>query len=269
MAGFLYFVEGEPKNTADIISEHGLGYALESTCVLSPIPLGATPSGKPGCILADPKRLGDLQPSYRAELQTWQRLKDHWVGFWNEHPPKPTDLEHDKIIPGSLQDGLKLGDGNHWHVPLARQYMQDGTAGSLLPHKLGIDESGEWKMRSVVDRYAAVWELSLNFFDLWQEALVGAIDDGKDSFIFDYDAPQHTAIKLLATNYVISDIEATLLGLLLSDDTAGDIMRAACDCDLALLWIVESKKNEQVSAGLNTDDGAEDCTEVTPQLMPT
>lgn len=272
MAGFLYFVEGEPGNTVhnatEIIAEHGFGYAMDSSCVLSPISLGATPSGKPGCILADPKR--HESPCYRADQQTWQRLRNHWVGYWKDDPPKPSDLERNSLIPGYE---IELGDGNLWRVPLARQYVrthaQNGTFGSQLPHRLAIDESGQWAMGPVVDRYANVWQLSIAFFDLWHAALVAAIESDEDSFVFDFDLPQNTAIKILSANYVISDIESSLLGILLSDDTAGKIMRAACDCDLALLWIVEAKKNERAADGSTIDDGAEDCSVTTPQLAPT
>lgn len=269
MAGFLYFVEGEPRNAIDIIADHGLGHALESTCVLSPITLGATPSGNAGCILDDPKR-HESSPCYRVDQQTWQRLGDLWVGYWKDDPPKPSDLERASLIPGYE---IELGDGNLWRVPLARQYVrtheQNGTFGSQLPHKLAIDQSGQWTMGPVVDRYATVWKLSIGFFDLWHAALLAAIESGDDSFVFDYDAPQHTAITVLSENYAISDIEASLIGLLLSDDTAGKIMRAACDCDLALLWMVEAKKNEQAAAGSIIDDGVEDSSATTPQLVQT
>ena len=79
MSGFLYFVEGEPRNSVDIITEHSLGYALTSGCPLSPIALGATPSGKPGCLMAQ-ETGSNGSFGYRPDTQNWQQYKSHWIG---------------------------------------------------------------------------------------------------------------------------------------------------------------------------------------------
>lgn len=265
MAGFLYFIEGSPKNRVDILKEHKLAYALDTNCQLTPIALGATPSGQPGCLLADASR-HTSPPSFRDDEQSWQRFKNHWVGYWLDNPPRPEELQREKMIPGY---SIELGDGNKWQVPLARQYSNVGEPGSHLPHKLKVNESGEWTVGDVIDRYRDVWSVALEFFDLWHTALREAVEDGRGSFVFDYAHPQSAAIKILSSNYAISDVEASLIGLLLSDDTSGQIMRAACDCDMAMAWILDSKKNDPESGILNTDAGVEDYTPDTPQLSLT
>lgn len=263
MSGFLYFVEGEPRNTADIIADHGLEYALGAGCNLTPIAMGATPGGKPGCLLSDGSRHFKTA-SYRADQQEWQRYKGYWVGFWKDDYPLPVDLECKDMVPGYE---LELGDGNLWRIPLVRQF-DNGQAGSQLPHKLKVNESGDWVVGDILDKYQAVWSLATDFFDLWHESLTEAIEGGNDSFNFDYEQPQRSAIQLLSANYAICDVEASLLGLLLSNDTAGAIMRTACDCDLALSWIL-AKKNEPAIGGSPIEGGQEDSTENTDLLALT
>ena len=265
MAGFLYFVEGSPENRVDILKQHKLAYALDGNCGLSPIALGATPSGKPGCLLSDSAR-HKSPPTFRADVQSWQRFRNHWVGYYLDDPPRPEELQREKLIPGYT---VELGDGNKWQVPLARQYSHEGEPGSHLPHKLKVNELGVWTVGDVIDRYEDVWSTSVDFFNLWHDALIAAIEDGKDSFVFDHAHPQSASIKILSANYAISDVEASLLGLLLSDDTAGQIMRAACDCDVAMAWILDSKKNEPESETSTSEDGVEDFIRDTPQPLLT
>lgn len=264
MAGFLYFVEGSDLNVANIVSKHNLGYALSANRCHSPIKLGATPSGSPGYILCDSSK-HSVSPVYQEVKQEWQQVYDLWVGYWKDDPPQPTDLELEKQIPGYE---IELGDENKWRVPLVRQYIHDEPPGSQLPHRLKIDKDGTWVVGEVLNRYKTIWDLSIEFFDIWHSTLMAALEEEKDSFIVEHDCPQDTAIKILGANYAITSIEASLLGLLLSDDTAGKIMRAACDCDLAMSWILEAKKNETVVDGSPIEDGVEGYSEDMRQHVP-
>ena len=265
MAGFLYFVESKPRNTAEIIAEYDLGYALDPGCVLSPISLGASPSGKPGCLLADGNRVSKV--AFRPKQQTWKHVNGLWVGMLNDDRPTPTDLLRPQMVAGYP---VILGDGNQWIVPLVRQYNHDAEHGSRLPHSRDLDENGNWVKGPVLAKYEHLVELTESFFDRWDVALREAIENKADDFSVDDPEPEKTAVKVLSANYVISDIEVALLRLLQDEgDTAGEIMWAACDCRLALSWILSDKKKEADADGLRIGDGVRDSTKDMPQLMQT
>ena len=100
MAGILYFIEGEPCNIVDAITEHGLGYALDPAhTTLVPIE-SSSPSGKPGFLLADNIANSDGEIMYRGKRQEWRKFRSVWVGYDTENRPTPGDLARLETVRG-------------------------------------------------------------------------------------------------------------------------------------------------------------------------
>jgi len=118
-----------------------------------PIPPGGGVPG-PGVVVAWP-RPGAAQLGYRPEAQTWLpavKCGDlaagrYWVGFWNDSPPTPADLQRPY-----RQAGIRvaLGDGNEWLLPMAKE----------LDHNMVLADDGTWK-----------FEIQRRFHDFYLEHL--------------------------------------------------------------------------------------------------
>lgn len=67
----------------------------------------------------------------------------YWVGFWNDSPPSPEDLERPHCELGSSVD---LGDGNSWMVPCVHNFAKD----------LIRDDDGSWKFE-IQRKHQASW----------------------------------------------------------------------------------------------------------------
>ncbi len=93
---------------------------------------------------------------YNAGEQTWipavangpdgEGKGRYWVGFWNDSPVTPEDLQRPYAHAGPL---VQLGDGNNWRVPEIDQ----------LPHDYIRSDDGSWK-----------FEIQRQYHDLWLES---------------------------------------------------------------------------------------------------
>ena len=94
---------------------------------------------------------------YNAGEQTWipavangpdgEGMGRYWVGFWNDSPVTPEDLQRPYSKPGKT---VELGDGNSWRFPIIGE----------LPRDLILQDDGTWK-----------FELQRQYYDLYLQAL--------------------------------------------------------------------------------------------------
>lgn len=172
------------------------------------------PTGKAGRLHAWRRRPTD-RLHYNAAEQRWVPALPsgdlpggrYWLGFWNDSPPTPGDLQRDYAWPGSA---VTLGDGSDWMVPTPvdlpfdLKFRDDGSLAFVLQrqfHAYGV-EVIQWRQkianRTIVDATAkdliefAIRALSLNYrltpeivaaFDLLntkaaKEVFFGAVSQG-------------------------------------------------------------------------------------------
>lgn len=80
------------------------------------------------------------QIAYRPDQQTWtpavafdgMPAGRYWIGFWNDSPPTPEDLQRDYAYPGAK---VRLGDERQWLLPRAYE----------LPAEMIRADDGTWK----------------------------------------------------------------------------------------------------------------------------
>lgn len=184
MSGFLYYLN-EPKS-AIVVDHRGqqqlaegelravrlldtLSDALEvpKQCVACEVKHG--PDGKPGTILYPvpihgglPARLG-----YDRERQRWESVElrgvrqtpVYWIGWYQDEPPRPADLERRERIRGwEIQDAY----GDAWSIPVARS--PHNPRGSF-PY--AVEYGPDYQPRcGVSGKYRRFWEESARLWDL-------------------------------------------------------------------------------------------------------
>lgn len=246
MPGFLYFAEGD-KPLTDMGQVHNLGlsHAFDSLPQCTMLDRG-TPSGKPGFILSDATTLGSYQPRFFPDQQTWRKFGDVWIGFYNDAKPTPDDLRRTQMLPGVE---LELCDGNKWTVPVVYIYEGNGLQPNL-PRFLDLDETGRCVPGPVMDQYRDLAQCVENFWDAWETAYQTALQNDNQQFVVSFDTVNEDAARVLAANYHVSLREIVALHLFQIGQTAGDVLRVACDCDTAALFLsyaYQQKKSEQDS----------------------
>ena len=210
----------------------GLGYAFDEVPTVTEIARGHTPTGKPGYLLVDESRMNGFTPQYRPQEQTWRKFGTMAVGFYNDAPPKPKDLERNELLTGRY---ATLSDGNEWIVPII--YVWQGTdRQTKLPKFVDVDEHGNFCEGEVIEKYLPLVERMGPFFDQWCEAVKIAAADG-GTFAVDYKPEDCAAI--LATNYRVGPKELAMGRVLQQDVTAALVIWIACDLKAALDYLIE------------------------------
>ena len=254
MAGLLYYVPKLKHATLAHLADLGLAYAFEKDCT----PRGCRgPDGGDGVILADSSRVPDI--GYYKERQMWLKIPGNSAGAWvgrDKQPVLPADLQRAEILRGHP---VMLGDGQEWHVPIARGWAHDQNNlvwYEALPLKSTIDIHGKWCEGEVVDRYAAIWEVATRWWDQFWAATPEQSGDGDDSrtnpaettIEFDFAGLRDAALVVLSANYRIQAAEVALLGLF-ETGTAQDILQAAIDFPTYLKELKKKEGQEAPAAG--------------------
>jgi len=143
---------------------------------------------------------------FDLEQQKWTKHPNepYWVGFNEDDPPGPDDLERQETVG---RYSAPLGDGNKWMIPTAAGYENDYCP---LPKSRKIDaETGDIQRRPLkkYDRLRMYAD----------EVRQATLDDNADQI----NLERETEILMcaLSTNYRITLLEASLLDLL-TDEAA-------------------------------------------------
>lgn len=241
MGAFLYWLEGEsaPMTRAKLAA-CGLGYAFDAV----PHHLNSSgPGGSRGLLLADEPALAPFLPNYRPEEQSWREAPAKYrppgagrlfIGLYND-APRPTAMEllRKSRLPGS---SVQLADGAHWIVPTVRSVDVAGSQYSPLPSYVRLNASGKPERGDILDSYRAIWEAATPFWDAWYAGFTAALEAGLSDYLVSLDdEPLYDgAATMLAANYRVGPVECDLLQLFATTGHLGDVMRAACDCDVAM-----------------------------------
>lgn len=246
MASFLYFVSTDkPLTNLAAIAELGLSYAFDTMPTVAAIPRGATPNGKPGFLLADESRMNGYSVFYRPKEQTWRTFGDVSIGYYNDSPPTPKELLHQEHLPGRV---ATLADGNDWIVPVI--YLWEGTdKATKLPKFLDVDDDGNFREGSVIEKYLPLVERISPWFDMWVEAAKKAVANDTE-FTVDYK-PEDCAF-ILGHNYRVGPRELAMRRVLQAGVTAAVVLWVACDLNVALDYLVEAS-SEKKSGELTSD----------------
>lgn len=263
---FLYFLSGATRSdlTDGFLEAAGLGYAFGSQTAQYREVIAAGPSGTTGLVGSlSADRLG-----YFVERQTWiphptAKFNDTavWVGVENDYRPKPEQLERPNVLTGK---DIELQDGNLWHAPLIRTYIEPDEAlqtpggyAVTLPRSMGVDSEaaarGEYKLTwdAIDARYAPLLDIAVEYYD-W---FASDGDDEKSVHRMDNaEIMTECAVKVLAANYRIGMAEATLLNLFDSRATyAQSVLNySAIDWDNLSAWLKKNMVNYQSAV----DDGS-------------
>ena len=243
MPGLLYYVPERQHATLADLAELGLAHAFEQD--LSPRKvLGNGPDGGAGVVLADSRRVPDI--GYYADRQEWLKIPGNpvgaWVGRYTDEPVRPKDLARLEILPGHP---VRLGDRQEWQVPIARAWSPGEAQPSwyeALPHRAGLDDAGRWIRGQVADRYRALWDVAVAYWDqFWAAADTAEPVEGGCLITFDFRGLADAAVTVLAANYRLDRAEVALLGLL-EQHTPEEILNAAIDWPTYVEEVIKKKQ---------------------------
>lgn len=232
MSGFLYYTstKAKPSDT--------LGYAFDGGKGTS---RGCTngPDGKSGNVYAPPYQWDGAEHriGYFADKQTWMQEGDWWVGRYNE-PCELSAIEREKQLAGKH---VKLGDGQRWHVPIARSFDHAGQH-VHIPRTF-TRANGEWVYGACSPAYQRLWTATEEHLNKLYESA----GNGKLEVLIE-DALEISVIALQA-NYCVAEAEVALLGLL-NDQACQTILDVVVD--LSGLNQIQKKTDFDTSS---TSDG--------------
>lgn len=162
-----------------------------------------------------------LVPAMRPG-QTWVHVnrrdqQDYWIGYDLASQPDPELLQREHIVHGQEHE---LGDGQIWVCPIVRRK----AVINALPCRWGVDpETGDYA-GTMLPRYNDAW------------LAAGRILNAQTAGEIERPEALELCVQMLAINYRIGLVEASLLGLL--DDTNWKyIWRAATDADFLDEWL--------------------------------
>lgn len=222
---FLYYLPGKEVATIDrdAVRAAGLGDVLRDLLVsasafregvsLAQVHARGPGERRSGVIVAPlpcaapPRRIG-----YYPEAQTWRDCGGYWIGWETAALPGPAELARPAPIDGYE---LLLGDGHVWVAPTLRR----GVACGNLPRAMGLDEAGQFTLR-VLPAFGWAWDLGGEIFD----TVFGAPSIAWEK-AFDL------AVRALSINYRMGPIEASILGLVTTENFQR-LFDAAVDFDL-------------------------------------
>lgn len=276
MSAFLYFLPDQQLPvTREKLIAWGLDYAFDGV----PHHAAASgPDGQRGVLLCDQPRLEPHVPAYRPEEQPWRKVPrepgsdgpEIHVGYYREAKPTIDDLAREEILPGEL---VELCDGHQWQVPLVRQAFPDGSSSSALPAYLDVDDDGQIVRGETDPRYQWLFEVCTPFWEAWLAGFEAASDrlsllseqsteaERDEAGIFHIDCPTllEDAVRVLSANYRIGLREAMQLQLWKTDAGPVDVLKAACNIELAQLLLLEKKNLLGVLTTSPADVGGPAC----------
>lgn len=276
MAGFLYYIPGQPTLRREQIGPLGLDYALGGKCKARHC-LNGPGGGGEGCIAVHPDQVPAELHGFWPERQTWRQIPGAagqagvWVGTTNGVAITPQDLARPDGLPGAA---IELADGQRWECPIARQYQRQGEEIAwcrMLPERLDLAADGTWTKASVVNRYAALWEAA----ELWARCRHGLGTPGDVERLAGGQAgggENDLAVLCLQTNYTLGRIEAAILGLL-SPEIVVRILDVLIDEPTLLTFIAEDQQKKttdsKTPAGCSSLAGPAGELPSTDQPLPT
>ena len=233
--GLLYYAPHRKHVRQDDLESMGLAYAFEAspTCVQ----VSRGPERQPGGVVFG---AGD-RVGLRIEEQQWAKahdVEDVWVGVWKDAPPKPEDLQREASLPGLA---VTLDDGNAWTVPVlhAIETEPELSFRCAAPRPFVYLGDGKWGLGEVQPKYAAAYNLAVQWFDILVSQLG---DDGENEDVeFDLNDATTASVVALGVNYRLRSDEVSVMGLLGTDGTVGEVLRALIDWPT--LEAFASKKN--------------------------
>ena len=195
MSGFLYYSSTKTNPVED------MPHAFQRTAATVGC-LG--PDGKRGAIYAPPGQWDNLPQrlGHYQDKQTWIQEGAWWIGRYNEQADLGV-LERPQQLAGKL---LELGDGQQWHIPIARSIDFEGQH-THIPRRF-TRANGEWVYGDCVPEFKELWEATADHL----ETIVSAAKDGQSSATLLDEV--RLAVLALKANYRVSDAEVALLQLL-------------------------------------------------------
>jgi hypothetical protein len=250
MNSFLYYLPGRKLVVGDDVPALPCAYAFDGPYLHS-TEVHQGPDGQGGAVIAPSDRCEAAHCIYRTSDQTWIEAAGYWVGYWNDRRPREEDLRRPSAIEG---DWVSLGDDHAWIVPRARRWSaaESGSAAkiewtNLLPSRVRF-AGGVAVLGDPLPRYAELWSIA---------NAVAAVRFGQATVeqekLVSWENIFHIVCRVLAVNYAISPIEATLLDLL-TTETPTDVLDAVLDWDTFTAW---QKKTSRPTAGASSSNGAE------------
>lgn len=245
MAGFLFFISGDQRPpTAERIAAWGLGYAFTSPSIDHRPVMGSSPSGKNGGVICEGPRHKGKSIGYYPTEQTWTKLPpvegrpEIHLGYWNDAPPRPIDLERPEMLTSEV--AYLAGEGCRWRIPTLTEFDEAGHGECQLP-SLERLKDGEYAFE-LLPPMARLWEI------------VHPVALGLCGFAPPRPAEEvkAAAIELLAANYVISRAELAILGALARDRRYEWIVRYSCQANALM----------EAIAALNDPEKKTDSTRV-------
>lgn len=163
----------------------------------------AGPDGGAGLLImpAPPAGIPDAEVGYFCDRQEWIPAGahgDYWLGWSKDALPTPESLERpaDIRLAGHLQT---LGDLHDWLLPVVRR----PSGATALPQRMGFSRAtGKFEL-AVCPEYEAAWQAAGEIFD----------------WIFHprylpFEKAFALCVQVLALNYRVGPLEASILGLL-------------------------------------------------------
>ncbi len=243
---FLYFVPGRNTLPREQLASLGLGYILDKganfTCCQV---CGSGPGGQPGVCVASVPVEEISHVKVDLANQVWRQIPGSaaWVGHWKDKLPTPEQLARGEQLAGHW---LELLDGNAWHVPIARDWIESDEGDMrwriCLPQRLDLAADGHWVYGEIVHRYQPLWELT----ESWINHRCG-----KPQPQFAEQGDINAAVFVLQTNYKIGRTEAALLGIL-KDELVEPILDCLIDWAGWLAYCKKKAMKEQASGKTGT-----------------
>ena len=258
MPGLLYYLPDRRGVTPEQLKELGLGHAFDPSSAIAKRGVSKGPDDGPGVVVADVARVPAHLVGFHPAKQAWRKIpgsrtdsgegseKQLWVGRYTDSPVLPSDLALNKQLDAYE---VTLGDEQPWLIPVARGRLakEDSLRWyPALPEAADIDEAGEWISRGVVPKYADLWKLAEDYWDLrWPGSAEDADEDEKENkppaagrvrITFDFAGSADAAVAALAVNYHVAKAEVALLGLL-TDECIREILDALIDWPVVEEWM--------------------------------
>ncbi len=248
MAQFLYFVPGQVAAPPDLLADIGLAKVVGPGGVeFAPVEKG--PAGEPGVVMTPgggPRRGMGIVPAAQMWFPAGPE-KRYWIGFDQEDRPGPEDLRREEFIEGA---DVVLGDGNLWHIPIARFF--DG--GTNLPVGFGLDpETGE-EVHRVVAAHRGLFDLAIEWFNSYTGAEfddqgnpvpppAGNEEEAAEPAGVTYSRSKEIAAEAIRTNYRAGVYELGALELFDTDNVVKVCKVLADIGSMEKLMAEDGKKN--------------------------
>lgn len=231
---FVYFIPGASAAPGEVLEGLGLAAILGRHVEAGPTDRG--PDGGRGCLIfagEGPR----ARLAAEAGRMRWIPARGgggavaYWIGYDRGEPPTPADLQRERILPGRA---LRLGDGNEWIVPMARQYDTEVEQFvPAVPMRLTVDDDGR-DAAQVVAGYAELWDGAMAAWNECVRAVAEAAGEERAELAELEPMPLAEAERICAaairTNYRAGRLEARALGLF-DTATITAMLRTISDLD--------------------------------------